>query len=107
MRQKTTWILAEFEQAVEDAPATEAPAEDFIVDTLVPIYRDEFEQLRALTPPAGDEDTIAAIYDAGEEGIAQIEEDPASFQQSGEVAGLEEAAQLAGEYGLQVCGQGG
>jgi hypothetical protein len=97
----------EFEQAIEDAPEDAGSATDYIADTLVPIFREEFEQLRELTPPEGDEATVAAIFDAGEEGVQQIEDDPEAFQGSGEVPGLEEASRLASQYGFEVCGQGG
>ena len=97
----------EIEQAIEDAPATEAPPEEFITETMVPLFEQEFEQLRALTPPAGDEETVDRIYSAAEEGVAQIKEDASNFQQTGEAAGLQEASGLAEDYGFKVCGQGG
>jgi hypothetical protein len=97
------------EQAFEGAPATAEPGarESFVKDEMVPIYRDMFDQLRGLTPPEGDEDTVAEIYDKGEQGVDEIEDDPSSFLQSGRAPTLDEAAGLATQFGFKVCGAQG
>jgi|SRR5918994_1723127 hypothetical protein len=96
----------QLEQAFEGAPATTEPGarEDFVNDEMVPIYRDMFRQLEGLTPPDGDEDTVAEIYDTGRQGVDEIEDDPSSFLQSGRAPTLDEAAGLATQYGFKVCG---
>jgi hypothetical protein len=95
--------LEDFEVIVEDLPNDiEAPeSQAAISDEIVPLYRDQIEQLRALTPPEGDEDTTAAIYDAVEDGVDKVEQDPSALD---EVATFEEANALAIDYGLEVCG---
>lgn len=94
---------SEFETIVEDLPNDiEAPeSQAAITDEIVPLYRDQIEQLRALTPPEGDEDTTAEIYDAVEEAVDVVEENPSALD---EVETFEEANTLATDYGFKVCG---
>ena len=61
--------------------------------------------IRDLTPPEGDEDQITAIVDAADQGIDEIEADPAALTQ-GDENPLAEASRLASEYGMKACGQG-
>jgi hypothetical protein len=51
--------------------------------------------VRALEVPEGDEDEIAAILAAGDQGLERIEQDPAA---------MEEAIRLLREYGVTACG---
>jgi hypothetical protein len=94
---------SDFEAIVKDLPNDiEAPeSQAAISDEIVPLYRDQIEQLRALTPPEGDEEATAGIYDAVEEAVDEVEEDPSALD---EVATFEAANNLAIEYGLEVCG---
>jgi hypothetical protein len=93
----------DFEAIVEDLPNDiEAPeSQAAISDELVPLYRDQIEELRALTPPEGDEDVTAEIYDAVEVAVDEVEENPSAL---GEEETFKEANTLATEYGLEVCG---
>jgi len=93
----------DFEAIVQDLPGDiEAPeSQAAIVDAIVPLYRDQIEQLRALTPPEGDEETTATIYDAVDEATDVIEENPSAL---GPDNLFDEANTLATDYGLQVCG---
>jgi hypothetical protein len=94
---------AEFEAIVKDLPnSVDAPeSQAAITDEIVPLYRDEIEQLRSLTPPEGDEETTAAIFDAVENGLDEVEADPSALDQAGT---FEEANTLANDYGFEVCG---
>jgi hypothetical protein len=48
---------------------------------------------------------VNAIVDAADQGIDEIESDPAALTQGG-ANPLAEASQLAAEYGMKDCGQG-
>lgn len=101
---------AELGRVVEEAQASGTSPARFVIEEMVPLYRDEFARLRELTPPEGDEQAVSAIFDAGEEGVDQIEEDPAAFVRGGgaqAIPGLAQASDLAADYGFEVCGQGG
>ena len=94
---------ADFEAIVQDLPNdVEAPeSQAAITDEIVPLYRDQIEQLRALTPPEGDEEATAAIYDAVDEALNVIEENPSALDQADT---FDEANTLATDFGLKVCG---
>lgn len=62
----------------------------------------QVDDIRALTPPEGDEQEIADIVDTADDGVQQLE-DTGKFQKA---PALQEATQLANQYGLKVCGQG-
>jgi len=83
----------------DDVEATES--QEAITEEIIPAFRDQIEQLRALTPPEGEEEAIAAIYDAVDEAVDMIEENPLVLDQ---VDPFNEADRLATDYGLEVCG---
>ena len=91
------------EAIVQGLPAEiEAPeSQTAITDEIVPLYRDKVAQLRALTPPEGDEGTVAAIYDAVDEAVDVAEED---LRALGRNDPFDEANMLAAEYGFEACG---
>lgn len=76
----------------------------FTEEVVVPTLQDQIDQLRKLPAPEGDEETVAAIYDKAQEGIDQIKEDPEMFASQEPPPALNEAGQLAGDYGFQECG---
>ena len=78
----------------------------FIEDTVAPATQAQIDGIRELTPPEGDEDQVTAILDSADEGIDEIESDPAALTEGGSNP-LGEASQLASEYGMKACGQGG
>jgi hypothetical protein len=82
----------------------QAEEEAFVTETLVPGVQDQIDQIRGLSPPEGDEEQIDAFLDAAQEGVDELEENPSLSGTSRDP--LNEAAKLAREYGLQVCGQG-
>jgi hypothetical protein len=79
--------------------------ERFGTEVVIPSLREQLADLRALTPPTGDEATVAAIYDAAEQGIEELAADPAQFNDQGAVRrSLTTARQLARRYGFFECG---
>ena len=73
--------------------------------TLVPALREQLEDLRALTPPAGDEARLAAIYDSVERGVDRLADDPDLATERGAVRkALTGARRAARRYGFATCG---
>jgi hypothetical protein len=48
---------------------------------------------------------VNEIYDAADEGIQQLEDDPSSFTDEEGPQPLAEASRLARDYGFKVCGE--
>ena len=84
---------------------SDAEIRAFGTDTVVPRLREQIADLRALTPPTGDEQEVARIYDAAEAGIEKLAADPSLFNDQGAVAReLNQAERLARSYGFFNCG---
>jgi hypothetical protein len=78
---------------------------DFVLNTAVPDFREELEEIRSLTPPHGDEQRVAAIYDAVEAAVDQLEANPQSFADDAAVRRtFAEARRVGRAYGLRECG---
>jgi len=84
---------------------TQDQAVQFGQDTVVPSLEDTLTKLRALDPPPGDQAKTSAIYDALEQGIDKLKQDPGLFVESGQSGAFERANGLAQAYGFQQCGQ--
>lgn len=86
----------------------EQPSEEdqtaFAEDDVVPGLQTMVDELRDLTPPEGDEDTVGEIYDKLDEGLDELEDDPSLIVGDEGPAAFEESDQLATEYGMKVCG---
>jgi len=77
----------------------------FGTEVVIPSLREQLVDLRALTPPTGDEQAVAAIYDTAERGVDRLDADPAAFNDSGAVRrALTEARKLGRRYGFYECG---
>ena len=84
---------------------SDAEIERFATQVILPAFREQLADLRGLTPPAGDEVTVAEIYDAAEAGIGRLQGDPAIFSDSAAVRReLSEAQSLGRRYGFFNCG---
>ena len=84
---------------------SDAEIRAFGTDVVIPRLREQIADLRALTPPTGDEQEVAAIYDAAEAGIEKLAADPALFNDEGAVTReLNQAERLARSYGFFDCG---
>ena len=93
----------EFEAIVKDLPNdVEAPeSQAAITDEVVPLYRDQIEQLRALTPFFFNDTATTEIYDSVDQALDTIEVDPSALDDAGT---FEEANTLAVDYGFEACG---
>lgn len=79
--------------------------ERFGAAVVIPNLRRQLEQLRALTPPRGDQATVARIYETAEWGIDRLAADPALFNDRAAVRReLSRARRLARRYGFFECG---
>ena len=105
-------ICAEGDRAVEQEfkrkfgqgdDASKAQLVKFTEASLVPNLKDQSAQLRALPAPEGDGDTVTAIWDALDDGIASLEDDPAQVLEE-DPASFEKANKLARAYGFKECG---
>ena len=87
------------ENGIEGEPSNEQQAEIFQTMVLPNIAK-QGEELAALTPPEGDEETIEDLTDTLAEEVAEAEEEtgvPADNTLAG-------ATKQAREYGFRVCG---
>lgn len=80
---------------------SDAATQEVVTNDVLPIYQEQLDELRALTPPEGEEEATAGIYDALEEALAAIEEDPAAI---GDPTTFADANEQAVDFGLEVCG---
>jgi hypothetical protein len=96
-------------QAGREQFGTSEPTRDQVIqfsqDTVVPSLEDTLAKLRALEAPSGDEAKTAAIYDALEEGLNKVKENPDLFLESDAGGAFDEANRLAQAYGFKQCGQ--
>ena len=83
---------------LDPAEARVAAAEEAIV-----FLRDRVEQLRALTPPEGDEEEVAAVFAAYDEFIELGEEDPGYTDDGAAEEALATIRTLASDYGFEAC----
>ena len=84
---------------------SDAEIRAFGTDVVIPRFREQIADLRALTPPTGDEQEVAEIYDAAEAGIEELAADPSLFNDEGAVTReLNQAERLARSYGFFDCG---
>jgi hypothetical protein len=100
-------IDQEAEEFFGDLEQDPGPAEleQFATDTVIPNIQQQIDDIRSLTPPEGDEDEISAILDAAQEGVDELEADPASLDEGPDAGGaFAEANRLAHDYGLKECG---
>jgi len=51
---------------------SDAAIEDFVLGTAIPNLREELNEVRGLTPPAGDGAAVAAIYDAASRAVDRL-----------------------------------
>ena len=82
---------------------TEAEGIEFTTTETVPLLTLQVEALRALTPPEGDQETLDAIWDAMEEGVNTLEENPETALDGSDP--MADAMELARSYGFRSCGE--
>jgi hypothetical protein len=90
----------------EEQPSQEEQ-EQFVTATVLPNIQGQLDGIRALTPPEGDEDEVAAILEAAQTAVDEAEQDPSALTQAGGGSDpFAEANRLAQDYGLTNCGGG-
>ena len=88
----------------QSQPPSAAEQEKFATDTLIPSIQEQIDGIKALTPPAGDEDQVNAITDAAQSALDKAKADPALLtDQGGQSDPFAEANKLANAYGLDKC----
>jgi len=86
------------------APAPER-IERFGTEVVLPALREQLASLRALTPPDGDAEAVAKIYDTAERGLDRLATDPSQFNDRAAVRReLGRARRLGRRYGFFECG---
>jgi len=103
---------AEIAQAAQETfsegRTTPEGEEAFVTDALIPSTRRQIDDVRALTPPEGDEQDVAEILDSAQSALDQVEEDPATVtqtQEGSESDPFAESSKLAADYGLEECAE--
>lgn len=89
-----------------DGDTSEARIEKFAKDSGYPTLERLIGDLRALTPPKGDDDRVAAIYDALQDAVNKTKADPKLLTVAGENEPFKDANEKANAYGLKACGAG-
>lgn len=84
--------------------ATPKQLERIAREILVPSLKRQLKELRALEMPEPDTDELNAIYAKLEAGIGEVLDDP-ELVIAGTTPSLQEASELAADYGFQACGQ--
>lgn len=100
---------AEIEKQVKemfpDLGENERPSEEqlktFTGDVIVPEGERLLGDLRDLSQPEGDEDTLNAIYDGFDEALAKVEDDPKVLLSDEDP--FEAPSKAAGDYGFKEC----
>ena len=87
-----------------DAQPSLEQVDEFSGDVVAPVLQEQVDQLRALPPPKGDDETVAAIWDAVQDGIDALREDPSLLAEPATGGAFDEANGLAQEYGFRQCG---
>jgi hypothetical protein len=81
---------------------TKKQLEEAVSEILVPNFKRQVEDLKTLGVPEGDEEQVEEMISSLETAADEIEGDP-SLVFEGQV--LKEPAQLAEDYGFEVCGK--
>jgi len=92
----------EFPDAAEGKQPGEKKLTEFARDVVIPNVEDQLEKLRDLPAPEGDEDKVSEIYDAADDGLQDLKEDPKRLVTEDEP--LAEANKKARDYGFKECG---
>ena len=79
---------------------TEQETAAFATEIVVPNVQDQVDQLRALSPPTGDEAQVKAILDQAQRAVDEVRTNPRLL---GRETASEEANRIARAYGLTAC----
>jgi len=94
-------------QLTEMFPGDEEPSGEELTNVIEDVFKPNIEgqlnDLRDLIPPKDDEETVNAIYEKVETGLAKLEDDPAVLLSTDDP--LEPANKAAEAYGFKVCSE--
>ena len=98
-------------EAQERFGDTQEPSQDeqlsFAEEVVIPSIQSQVDEISALTPPEGEEDTFDEFISQAQSDLDEIESDPSVLlQQGGGEDPFAETNELARELGLTVCGEG-
>jgi len=85
-----------------NAQSTAADVTAFISDDIVPLYKDQIDELRTLQPNDDDADSYNAVIDTLESELKVVEDDPEGSLKSQDP--FAEASKKAKDFGLESCG---
>lgn len=85
-----------------DARPSPKQVERIVDEAIAPGVQSQVDQIRALTPPEGDEEVIGEFLDSAEAGIEALREDPSRLVTDDDP--FARTSQLASAYGFDVCG---
>lgn len=89
----------------EGAPPPEAVQEEVLVDQVMPIFREESEELNELGLPTKETEKAEAVLRALEGAIAAVESEPDVAIKQGTKVQFARAEKLAHSYGFEFCGR--
>lgn len=93
-----------FKDLEQGEKPTPAQLERYARDVVVPMVRKQVRHLRDLPDPKGAGDQVDEIYDAFEQALDQIDENPSLLTRSPtSLAVFKEADELSRKYGFPVC----
>jgi hypothetical protein len=101
----TLRIAAQSQERFESQRESPEEVGEFALEVVAPTLEDEVGELRALTPPVGDQKIVGAIYDAVDEGIAELRRRPEIILQADVAGAFERANALAQAYGFERCAE--
>jgi hypothetical protein len=93
------------ENDIDTSKPTKEEQEEVISGVLGPALQGQAEEISALGAPDGEEEKVEAIVTALESGAEELEDDPGSLLEESGTDPLEEANELANEFGFKECGQ--
>ena len=86
------------------APPPKSEQIAFVKKDVLPSVESQVSDIRALTPPKGDEDRVKAILDSADQAIAKTKKNPQLATEEGKNDPFAPANKLARQYGLKTCG---
>jgi hypothetical protein len=89
---------------VPDQPNPDQLA-DLATAVIAPNFQSQHDEIADLPEPEEESGKVDETLDALQEGVDQLEEDPSVIATEEGPEGIQEASRLAGELGLEECGQ--
>jgi hypothetical protein len=93
------------ENNIDTNKPTKKEQEEVISGVLGPALQKQADEISALAAPDGDSEKVEAILAALESGAEELEDDPGSLLEESGTGPLDEANELANEFGFKQCGQ--